>query len=310
MLSMVIEQKWCKTMEQEQPPEQKPKRNLSHFFDKRWKPLMLLSLLVLVASAGFLFYNQLSTGSFVNLNVELTGGKQIDIQLQKQPDMQKVREVLPDADIDLSPGITPSLTIQLSPGADENEVIQKLASIGVSGETSLRTFGPFLGEIFWRQAQLAIVAAFIVMAIVVFIIFRTFVPSVAIVLAAITDMAFALAVLNFMGVEFSLATLAGALMLIGYSVDTDIVLTAEMLKSKHLSVNERVHKAARTGLMLTVTALAALGAMYFTSGSLVIQQIVLVLIIGLIADLPATWLGNVGILRWHLARKERKQADG
>jgi len=63
----------------------------------------------------------------------------------------------------------------------------------------------------------------------------------------------------------------------------------------------------KTGLTFTTTTLVALFAMYFVSGSIIIEEIALVLIIGLIIDLPATWMANVGILRAWLERRNRKR---
>jgi preprotein translocase subunit SecF len=112
-----------------------------------------------------------------------------------------------------------------------------------------------------------------------------------------------------MGEQLSLPVLAGTLMLIGYSVDTDIVLTTELLRSPGKEVPQRFRAAAKTGLTMSIAALAALTTMYFISGSVVIQQISGVLIIGLLCDIPSTWLTNGGILRWYLERKAKKGAS-
>jgi preprotein translocase subunit SecF len=141
---------------------------------------------------------------------------------------------------------------------------------------------------------------------VVFIIFRSFIPAVAVILAAITDIIVSMFVVSSMGITLSLPTLAAFLMLIGYSVDTDIVLTTEVMRSGGRDVSKSIRIAMKTGITMTLCALAALFAMYFVSGSHVLQQMATVLIIGLIFDLPATWLTNTGLLRWQAERKERK----
>ncbi len=279
------------------------------FLEKRWKPLALITIVVFIASSGILAYNQVTTGSFMQRDIDLSGGKQISIELASSPDLAAVRGALPGTNVQLISGIKPTLVIETVADADEQEILSSLASIGISGEVSTRTIGPLLGEVFWKQAQLAIVLAFILMAIVIFILFRSPVPSLAVMLAALTDITFALAVLHLFGVKLSLAVLAGALMLIGYSVDTDIVLTAELLKTKGKDVSERIRAAMKTGLTLTLTALAAIIAMYFVSGSEIIQQIAVVLLVGLAIDIPSTWLTNAGILRWWIQRKEKKYRE-
>lgn len=292
----------------DEPQHAAPKRlsSMADFIDRHWKPLTFVGIIILLFGVGVLALNQLNLGTFMPRDFELTGGKQIELALAAAPDMSAIKAALPDASVELISGLRTTLLIEAPITANETEILSTLADLGVSGESSVRTIGPVLGELFWRQTQMAIVVAFILMSIVVFILFRTFAPSSAIVLAALTDAVFALAVLSLMGGQLSLPALAGVLMLIGYSVDTDIVLTTELLRSPGKEVPARFRAAAKTGLTLTIAALAALTAMYLISGSVVIQQIAGVLIIGLLADIPATWFTNAGILRWHLERKERK----
>ena len=112
-------------------------------------------------------------------------------------------------------------------------------------------------------------------------------------------------VMNLLHIELSLPVLAALLTLIGYSVDTDILLTTNMLRSRETTTLENVTNGMKTGLMMTATALAALLSLYFIAGSFTLQRIALVLIIGLCIDVFATWFTNVGILRWHMERKSR-----
>ena len=92
-------------------------------------------------------------------------------------------------------------------------------------------------------------------------------------------------------------------MLIGYSVDTDILLSTRVLKRKEGSVLDKTVDAAKTGLMMSLTAIAAvLIALIFTQSS-VLKEIMIIIIIGLLADIIYTWIQNAGILRWYLERK-------
>jgi preprotein translocase subunit SecF len=283
-------------------------RRIGDFADKHWKPLMLLGVLVLIAGLAVLGYNQLTTGSFMARDIELTGGKQIEIVLQGTVDAGQVRQLVPEAGVQLITGASPTLLIEVPPESDEQAIVARLADAGITGSVSVRTIGPLLGELFFQQTQLAIAVGFVLIAIVIFILFRTFVPSVAVLLAATTDIVAALAVLSLLGFKLSLPILAGALMMIGYSVDTDIVLTAEVVKHKEGSFRDRVRKAARTGLTMTATAILAVAAMYVASGNVVIQNVASVLLVGFLIDIPVTWFTNVGLLRWWYLRKEKKEA--
>jgi preprotein translocase subunit SecF len=115
------------------------------------------------------------------------------------------------------------------------------------------------------------------------------------------------------GVALTLGTVAALLMLIGYSVDTDILLTTRLLKRKG-ELNEKIIDAMKTGLTMTTTTLAALLALFIvSSGSVmsfiridIIRDISVVLIFGLIADIVNTWMTNVGILRLYIEKSGMK----
>jgi preprotein translocase subunit SecF len=94
-------------------------------------------------------------------------------------------------------------------------------------------------------------------------------------------------------------------MLIGYSVDTDILLSSRLLKSKFGTVREKMISAFKTGILMTVTTIAALVVGLTFSTSPVISQIMLILLIGLVFDIFNTWLQSAGLLRLYIERKER-----
>ncbi len=89
-----------------------------------------------------------------------------------------------------------------------------------------------LGEEAMTQVYYALAFAFLFMSITVFIIFRDFVPSLAVILAALSDIIIAIGGMSLFGIPLSVASVGAILMLIGYSVDTDILLTTRILKRK------------------------------------------------------------------------------
>jgi len=180
----------------------------------------------------------------------------------------------------------------------------------------IRQMGEVVSQSLQGQALRAILFSFLGMAIVVFIIFRTFVPSIAVVISAFADIVFAAAMMDVFGIVLSLGTVAALLMLIGYSVDTDILLTTRLLKRKG-ELDDKIRDAMKTGLTMTTTTLAALVALFLvSSGSYlvstftridIIRDISVVLIFGLIADIINTWMTNVGILRWYIERQGQEK---
>jgi preprotein translocase subunit SecF len=168
--------------------------------------------------------------------------------------------------------------------------------------------GETFGKSLQSQAVLALIFSFIGMSIVVFLSFRTFVPAGAVVLSAFADIVMTAATMNLVGIQLSLGTLAALLMLIGYSVDSDILLTNRVLKRQG-KLNEKLSGAFHTGIIMTTTTLAAITAMFLVSwfGAVqIIYEISAVLLIGLLFDVMNTWLTNVGILKWYVLKRGGK----
>lgn len=172
----------------------------------------------------------------------------------------------------------------------------------------LREIGPQLGKAFWDNAVLVGIVAFIGIIIVVFLFFREIIPASLIIFAGIFDVVTALAGMSLFGIPLSLSSIPALLMLLGYSVDTDVLLTTRVLKRREKTPRERTIGAIGTGLTMTLTSLSVVMVMlavsYF-SQVMVIFEIALVLFFGLIGDLIVTWLLNAPVLLWYAERKRK-----
>ena len=297
------------------------KHSIYEFYDRKYKALLIIPFIILFFSLAQIGYQLYSTGDFVKKDVSLRGGVTLTIPYQKNFDSIQIQKIIkqkfPDSDVSVrslrSTGNVVGIVVEAAiEGTDKEEVKKLLDATGSSLQVDLRKvdygieiIGSSLGSSFFRESLIALAVAFIFMGLVVFIYFRTLVPSVAVVLAAFSDMVFALAVINLMGVRIGTAGIAAFLMLIGYSVDTDILLTTRVLRGKEGSIHDRTLGAMRTGITMSLTALAAVLVGYFVSQSDVIKQIMLVLSIGLVFDIINTWITNAAILRWYLERKKQ-----
>jgi len=123
-------------------------------------------------------------------------------------------------------------------------------------------------------------------------------------LSAFADIIMTLALVDFIGIKLSTAGIVAFLMLIGYSVDTDILLTTRLLK-KHEGVNTALFGAFKTGTTMTITSIIAITAaliVVFPFAS-VLNQIFTILLIGLGFDLFNTWVTNASIIKWYVETK-------
>jgi len=134
---------------------------------------------------------------------------------------------------------------------------------------------------------------------------RYSIPSAAVVISAFADIIMTLAFVDLIGIKISSAGIVAFLMLIGYSVDSDIMLTTRLLK-RFGSTNQNLFSAFKTGITMTLTSiLAVTAALLITRNfSAILNQIFTILIIGLSFDIINTWITNASVLKWYVeARK-------
>jgi len=188
-------------------------------------------------------------------------------------------------------------------------VLSQKLDLGENAEFQRREVSPTLGKASLDSGIFIVLISFIFLVIVIFISFRQLIPTVGIVQAMIYDVIAACAGMALFNIPFSLLTLSTILMVIGYSVDTDIMLTSRMLKDKEGTAGERATESMKTGLTMTGTTMAALISMLIVSYIYhidVIFQVAIILFSGLIGDTVSTWTTNVSILMWFVERKAKK----
>ncbi len=289
-------------------------RRVERFHDKSYKRLLLVPIAILVLSLFYLTILYSNTGDFIYKDISLTGGTSVTIYENIDSDKLKLElsdkfeEINTREVYDLLTREKKAIIIETkSEGEEVKEILEDYLGYELNEKNSSFEFtGSALSENFYRQLILAIFFAFIFMALVVFIIFRKIVPSVAVIISAFADIVMTLAVVNLLGIKMSSAGIVAFLMLIGYSVDTDILLTNRVLKSHHGTLNERIFGAFKTGMTMTMTSfLAVLIALIISmSFSVVLTQIFTVLAIGLSFDMLNTWITNVSLLKWYVKKNE------
>lgn len=177
-------------------------------------------------------------------------------------------------------------------------------------------FDPLLGKDFWNQSIRVFIIATLLMMLVVFIAFRDIIASFAVIISGFIDVVIALAGMSIFSIQFEPASLVALITLIGYCVDTNILLTARIMKTKFGDVNERIDNTFPTGMTMTITTLIVMAVIILFSMTIVhsagvtqiakLNTIALVLFLGLVADIGSTWLTCTGIMKWYLEEKGGK----
>jgi len=271
------------------------------------KQMVAVPLIVLLLALGLLVINWAGTGMPVTPGIDFAGGTAVTIITDDSVgELESYFSGFPLENI--GEGLNGGKYIKFGPMSDEQyrELTGKVTDR--YPEAKIDQIGEAFGAALQQQALIALVFSFIGMALVVFIAFRTLVPSAAVVLSAFSDIAITAAVMDIIGIPLTLSTTAALLMLIGYSVDSDVLLTSRLLKRQG-KTEEKLAGAYRTGIIMTTTTIAAVVAMFVvtTFGQVeVISQIAAVLLIGLFVDLMNTWMLNAGILKSYVMKQGKR----
>jgi preprotein translocase subunit SecF len=296
------------------------KQSFIKFHDKNYKLLLLIPLILIIGSFVYMgyFYNQ--HGDFIYKDVSLTGGTSVTINNENINSAELknyLSSKLEDVNIrdisDLTTGKQLAVIVETkSEGEYTRQILEEYLKYKLTDTNSSFEFtGASLSGTFFQQLLVAILVAFVLMSIVVFVQFKNFVPSLAVIFSAFADTFMTLVVMNILGIRVSSAGIVAFLMLIGYSVDTDILLTNRVLKGGKGSINFRIFESFKTGITMTLTSLFAVLAALFIVGSFssTLFQIFLIMALGLLFDIINTWLTNVSIIKWYALSKQKKQDE-
>ena len=274
------------------------------------KILIAIPIILALLSLVLIGVNGLEQG------VDLKGGSQAELQLLGSVTPTELEQTL-DAklntnNIKVTNNGNNKVTVEL-----ENNINSSTFTSAINGKAKVISYneiGPVLSEEAMGQIYVAMIFAFLFMAVTVFIVFREPVPSVAIILAALCDILIALGGMSIFKIPLSIASVGALLMLIGYSVDTDILLTTRLLKRREGTVESRAKNAMYTGLTMSLAAIAAMGVLFVVTKLIMpeattLSNISAVLVIGLVGDILSTWLMNLGILKTYIDWRQSKKQD-
>ncbi|ADB59642.1 SecD/SecF/SecDF export membrane protein [Haloterrigena turkmenica DSM 5511] len=265
-------------------------------------PLAVLAVALLVLTGTFLM-----TGTPVPLGMDFAGGSELTIQTtSSQEEIANAFDEEPESIQSVSaPDSQNQYVVQFTSTDLESLSQQAEENLEQDGDNDVVQLESTVSGSFGQQTQqtalLGIAVAFVGMSVITFLLFRTFVPSIAIVLSAFSDLMIPLAFMTVADISLSLGTVAALLMLIGYSVDSDILLNNHILRRQG-DFYESTHRAMRTGITMTVTSMAAMLVMGIAAGLFgveLLSSIGIVLFVGLAADLMNTYMLNLSLLRWY-----------
>lgn len=303
--------------------------NFKSAYRKHYKRFFIIPAIAVLFCVGVLLSNFVRTGELVAMGIDLKGGVVVTVPLPGagidanavQNSLRSVPglEAAKVARIDSLSGGKQSLSaLQFeiagnSTAASEfsSEAKRALESLGAATDESsydVKTVEPAIAGAILVSTYLAVLTGFALLGVVIFLIFRNKFVIATVLSCIFLDFLGALAVMDLFGISLSPLAIASLLMLIGFSIDSDILITTAVLKNKEGAPVDRAFFAMRTGITMVLAAAASLSSLYFLSGAAVIRDMTLILLGGLAFDLIHTWFTNLGVLLLMAEKKVRAEA--
>ncbi len=335
---------------------------IKNFYNKNYKKLVAIPVLLFFLALGYLFYFYFQTGDFFYKDVSLKGGTTISLffdlnEKALEPELKKITSDLEIKTLTDNTGKKISIILVI-PEEKKEEVInfleEKIGQKLTQENSSIETTSSSLSKNFQKQLIYSLIIAFFFMSLVVFIIFaknkkikilsvfltifllifirfslhntnlllklaifflafflayfyfKFSISSFAVLFAAASDIILTLSLVNLLEIKLSTGGIVAFLMLLGYSVDTNILLTTRVFKRKKTSVNREIFNAFKTGISMTLTSIFALvfALIFVYRFQSVLNQIFSILIIGLCFDLINTWIFNASLLKFFTEKNE------
>ena len=295
------------------------------FLHRRWRWVLISSLLILVSLAGFVLRDGL------NLGLDFTGGTSWQLTAAKGKNVATgdVRSVL-DAQRVKDPKIVvlggsglrvEASTVSLATEAKITAALAKYAGVN-SRAVSVSEVGPSWGDKVSRQALYALGLFFVAIALYLSLRFE-FKMAVAAIVAVIHDIAITVGVYAVTGIEVTPATVIAFLTILGFSLyDTVVVFdkikenTPQLTTVKGLtytamanrSLNEVLMRSLNTSFvaLLPVASLLVVGV--GLEGALALREFGLALFIGLLIGAYSSIFVATPILAWWKEREPRYRA--
>ncbi len=233
---------------------------------------------------------------FMVRNLEIT--PDID-QVKSQAEIisnSRVRVIVVPNGFDIETGYLSEKSVSL--------IKDTLLKIGI-GENSIvaGTLGPAVSSAHIIRITFALTGSFIVIGLIALILRRR-VAAAIVLLTAGLDIVGILGLMTILRVPFSLASMIGIFITIGFAIDTNILLAWRLLKGAVGDPRENIRDSLKAGLLMSCISLAILlSANLFTTASM-LDELSLALAFGVIVNIVNTWFLGAAIVLRHVERKK------
>lgn len=294
---------------------------LVEYYLKNYKKMMILPIILVVFFAGAVGFYYFMHGEPINEGISLAGGVSISVTTNVSVSPVSIASsvgktlgqpvtvtvVHPPFSAAVS-GYTISTGKNINASALTSAAASALGITVNSTDSSINFVSATLGQDQLNSSLILLGMAFILVAMVSLFYFRSKWQAFSNVISIISDVINIIGVMDLLGLSFGTASIAGILMVMGYSADRNIILATNILKRSEAGMKYRLIHTLRTSITMDAAAIATFLVLLLGTNNATIQGIAVVLIIGVIFDDFTVWILNGSTQLLGLKYKEEETA--
>ncbi|BFI73707.1 protein-export membrane protein SecF [Nanoarchaeota archaeon] len=284
------------------------------FIEKNYKKFIILTIILFVIFVGAILFNYLKNGYILNKSIDISGGYVTMINNNYHITNQEITTILHQMNItDYILYDTPNIIyIESGQSINESQLIYLFnADYHISltpSDISIQQYSSIVGNLIFNQFAEFVVIVMILVGIIIFIAFRVSNVTLNIMSTIAFDVLGLLAILSSIKYPIGANGFIAMLMILGFAIDNNVVLSTNMVKEKEKPFVERVKMSFRVGMLMEIIALYALIILYLLVPDPSVKDFSTVLSIAIALDLLYYLIGNIPIYKYFTLRKEKEEA--
>jgi len=282
------------------------------FIENNYKKFLLLSVSLFAIFIGIILFNYFKYGYIINKSITISGGYVTLINNNYNLTKAEIQNILNQMNItDYILYSTPNIIYIESRDQINGTLLISLLNqyynISIQpSDVSIQQYSSLVGELIFNQFLFFVILTMILAAFVIFIAFRVSNTTLNIISTILFDVIGLLAILSITKYPIGANGFIAMLMILGFAIDNNVVLSTNMIKEKDKPFIERVKMSFRVGMLMEIIALYTLLLLYFIVPDPSVKEFAFVLSTATILDLTYYLIGNIPLYKYFEAKKEQE----
>ena len=282
------------------------------FIENNYKKFLLISILLFAIFTGIILFNYFKYGYIINKSITISGGYVTLINNNYNLTNTEIQNILNQMNITDYVLYSTSNIIYIASRDQINgtlliSLLNQYYNISIQpSDISIQQYSSIVGDLIFNQFLFFVILTMILASFVIFIAFRVSNTTLNIISTILFDVIGLLAILSITKYPIGANGFIAMLMILGFAIDNNVVLSTNMIKEKDKPFIERVKMSFRVGILMEIIALYTLLLLYFIVPDPSVNEFAFVLSTATILDLIYYLIGNIPLYKYFEAKKEKK----